>query len=158
MSSKIAILVTGDRNAKSEVWSGIVDMALMNAVDYERVVIIHGAAKGIDTMAGGLGDVVKHYKSLPFPAQWNKYGKAAGPKRNAAMLRVLLEFKEHGYEVYVLAFHPNLNYSVGTRNMVEHTLNKTDVPVAYYTEEDGPIDLRVERNRKIWLSPRENRF
>lgn len=155
---RVAILVTGDRRAQEHIWEPIVRSALMNAIIYDRVVLIHGAATGIDTFAANVGLSIDKFSVIPLPAQWNKYGKASGPKRNAAMLRILLELREHGYEAQVLAFHPDLNYSAGTRNMVEHTLNKTDVPVAYYTEEAGPIDLRVERNRKIWLSPQENRF
>lgn len=47
--------------------------------------IIHGAAKGADTLAGGIGkrlsiDVVSH------PANWKKHGRAAGIIRNREML------------------------------------------------------------------------
>jgi hypothetical protein len=47
--------------------------------------IVHGGAQGADTLAGrvamGLGFVVTE-----MPADWTKWGKAAGFKRNIAML------------------------------------------------------------------------
>lgn len=50
-------------------------------------VVIHGAARGADTLAG------KAARSLGFevieePAKWDTEGKAAGPKRNQRMLEV----------------------------------------------------------------------
>lgn len=47
--------------------------------------IIHGGAKGADTLAGkyALDNQLKHQV---FPAQWDLHGKSAGPKRNAEML------------------------------------------------------------------------
>jgi len=54
-------------------------------------VVIHGAAKGADTLAAfwavmlssadGKGVIV-----LPFPADWERNGRSAGPRRNARML------------------------------------------------------------------------
>lgn len=47
--------------------------------------IIHGAAKGADHIA----DICAFGKwlSTPYPADWNRDGKAAGPIRNARMLK-----------------------------------------------------------------------
>lgn len=48
-------------------------------------VVIHGAADGADSIAGsvakGLG-----IKVMEFPANWEKFGKSAGPIRNQDML------------------------------------------------------------------------
>lgn len=49
-------------------------------------VMIHGAAPGADSLAGAWA---KHH-NMPvevYPADWQKYGKRAGPIRNAQMLR-----------------------------------------------------------------------
>ncbi len=57
---------------------------------YDNVTLVSGHAKGVDTMA-------EHYaseKKIPikvFPAEWKRYGKAAGPIRNTAMLKYALE-------------------------------------------------------------------
>lgn len=49
------------------------------------VVLIHGAARGADTMAGEAGER-EGIEVWDFPANWKKYGYAAGPIRNADML------------------------------------------------------------------------
>ena len=51
----------------------------------------------------------------PFPAQWSKYGRAAGPLRNTQML-------SEGNPDIVLAFHDNIKRSRGTRNMIVQSL------------------------------------
>lgn len=49
-------------------------------------VIIHGAAKGADTMADTYAQ--RHLiPTLRFPADWDAHGRAAGPIRNQEMLR-----------------------------------------------------------------------
>lgn len=47
--------------------------------------VIHGNARGADALAGRWA-VNRAVKCWPVPAQWKKHGKAAGPKRNQAML------------------------------------------------------------------------
>lgn len=49
--------------------------------------IIHGAAPGADTLAGWWA-TVNEVQNLDYPADWNRYGRAAGPMRNDLMLRV----------------------------------------------------------------------
>jgi hypothetical protein len=69
--------------------------------------VAHGGASGADEMA----HVWARYNDIPvkkFPADWKKHGKAAGPIRNAQML------KEFGPDV-VVAF-PG---SRGTGDMVQ---------------------------------------
>lgn len=47
--------------------------------------IIHGAAPGADSVAARWAE--RHgVPTLPFPADWKRHGKAAGPKRNARMI------------------------------------------------------------------------
>ena len=48
--------------------------------------IIHGAASGADTLARNFA----HFMAIPvesYPADWDKYKKAAGPIRNTKMLK-----------------------------------------------------------------------
>jgi hypothetical protein len=68
--------------------------------------IVSGKARGADT----LGEQYAKEKGIPvkeFPADWNKYGKAAGPIRNEEMAR---------YADWLIAFwHPDCK---GTTNMI----------------------------------------
>lgn len=77
------VLVCGGRDFKDTD-------ALIDYLDAEHHtapigVVIHGGAKGADHLAGfwafkrGVGQIV-------YPANWTKYGKSAGPIRNAFML------------------------------------------------------------------------
>lgn len=71
--------------------------------------IIHGAARGADTLGGRYGGEV----GVPvktFPADWNTYGKRAGPIRNSQML------KEGGPDLVIAFRGPN---SRGTQNMID---------------------------------------
>ena len=47
--------------------------------------IIHGAAKGADSMAGDLGKRLA-IDVLSFQPNWKRYGRSAGPIRNEEML------------------------------------------------------------------------
>lgn len=110
------ILVCGDRN-----WD---DEALINKVLFEYwllwlesetpeddFVIIHGAARGADSIAGKIARR-QSVKEEAYPAEWDKYHKAAGPIRNQQMLT-------EGRPTLVLAFHDNIEKSKGTRDMVD---------------------------------------
>ena len=59
-----------------------------------RIVIIHGAAKGADTLAHDFvvssrrssSDVLRDIHEESYPANWKEHGRAAGPIRNQHML------------------------------------------------------------------------
>ena len=82
------------------------ELAALHGVE----VVIEGEAPGADTLAAAaareLGIPV-----LPFPADWDHYGRAAGPIRNQQMI-------EEGHPDLVLAFSESLNSSRGTADMV----------------------------------------
>jgi len=76
------------------------------------VTIIEGGARGADSVARevarNLGlDVITVW------ANWEKYGKKAGPIRNGRMLDML-----DPNEDMVIAFHPDLSFSRGTVDTV----------------------------------------
>jgi len=109
------ILVCGDRR-----WTdyGMIWKELVERLPIELV--IHGGARGADALAGRaareLGIPVSE-----FPAEWSRYGRAAGPIRNRRML-------DEGKPDLVLAFHNDINRSLGTRNMVRQAV-EAGVPV-----------------------------
>lgn len=72
--------------------------------------VIEGDARGADRIAGEWADLmgVPH---LRFPADWKRYGRAAGPIRNQQML-------DEGRPDLVLAFTHDITTSKGTKDMV----------------------------------------
>lgn len=48
-------------------------------------IIVHGAAKGADSLADDAASLWGLIRR-PYPADWQKYGRAAGPIRNQEML------------------------------------------------------------------------
>jgi hypothetical protein len=52
-------------------------------------ILAHGGASGADTLAGRFGKS-RGWEVVVFPADWTKYGNAAGPIRNQQMLEVFL--------------------------------------------------------------------
>lgn len=59
------------------------------------VLIISGEARGADSLAEEYAHK-KDYKLLVMPAEWDKYGKSAGYKRNAKMHKALACFEDRG--------------------------------------------------------------
>ena len=74
------ILICGDRNYTD--WTKIQEYLITLL---KTTIIIHGGARGADSIAGNLATSLK-IKVLKFPAEWDKYGKAAGSIRNQQML------------------------------------------------------------------------
>jgi hypothetical protein len=73
------------------------------------ITLIHGAARGADTIAALVAKSFA-WNIKPYPAEWEKYGKIAGPIRNREMIKENPDI--------VLAFHSNLKESKGTKDMV----------------------------------------
>ena len=96
------VLVCGDR-----YWSDA-DLILARLAQFNPGdVVIHGGANGADTIAGMCAQKLGHNVEV-FRADWNTYGRAAGPIRN----RVMLDTKPD----LVIAFHDCIAASKGTRD------------------------------------------
>jgi SLOG family YspA-like protein len=99
----------------------------------EDISIIHGAARGADSLAGRAA-LDLQLVTVAVPAKWDRDGKRAGPIRNRFMLE---KCKPH----LVLAFHSDLENSKGTKHMVMiakdagvpvlHIKNHTEVELIY---------------------------
>lgn len=113
------ILFCGDRN-----WSNYKVICDVMAY-FKPDLVIEGEAQGADILAAEAAE----YFDIPvlrFPADWEKYGKAAGPIRNTQML-------EEGKPDFVVAFHNDVQHSKGTLNMVNQA-RKQNIKVFVYTE------------------------
>lgn len=103
------VLVCGSRDYANRklMWS-VLDALL---VAHPDLTIIEGEARGADRMAREWAEAqLPPVKVLKFPANWNKYGRAAGPIRNRQML-------VEGQPDMVLAFGGR--DGKGTNNMVQ---------------------------------------
>lgn len=96
---------------------------LLDALSYTHNVgfdtIISGGARGVDWIAE-LWAVSKGKDFIPFPADWNMYGKSAGMRRNARMAA----YATHGIAVWDGA-------SRGTEAML-NMMRQRQKPVAVY--------------------------
>ena len=92
---------------------------IVNAIEsskFEITEIISGTARGVDRE----GEVYALAKSIPvkqFPANWNTYGKSAGPIRNTEMAK---------YADALIAIWDGK--SSGTKHMIK-TMNDLNKPV-----------------------------
>lgn len=113
------VLCCGDRNFTAY------QIILRRLAQFQPgTIIIEGEAKGADSLsrdaANDLGFEVEQY-----PADWEKYGRAAGPIRNTQMLK-------EGKPDLVLAFHDDITNSKGTKNMIAQA-TKAGIPVEVIT-------------------------
>jgi len=105
------VLVCGDRN-----WTNYwIIYDVLSKLD-KNIIIIHGNARGADIMAGTIASKLG-MKVIPVPAEWEKYGKAAGVIRN----RVMLDMKPN----LVIAFHNNIERSKGTKDCVKEAQRRS---------------------------------
>src|SRR5271167_3043200 len=88
--------------------------------------------RGADLMSRSIAEEIVGLQVEPYPANWTKFGRAAGPIRNTQMR---MEGKADG----VVAFHNDLQHSKGTKNMVEQAL-KAGLPVCHITGHFGNLE------------------
>ncbi|MBR4407306.1 MAG: DUF2493 domain-containing protein [Clostridia bacterium] len=81
------------------------DLMLSNTK--EEIQIVSGGASGADALGERYAQE-KGYSLIRFPADWNKYGRSAGPKRNKQMAQ---------YADALIAFWDGK--SKGTQNMID---------------------------------------
>jgi len=104
----LRVLVCGARDYTNESKINEELDALFKA--YGPFILIEGEAKGADTLAKRWGNThLPSMNMLPFPAQWSRFGRGAGPIRNIQML-------EQGKPDLVLAFGGKKG--TGTNHMV----------------------------------------
>lgn len=152
MKPTLKILVTGGRDygvvahRPNEVEYDLRAVTLLeNALDAyledrtpDELLIIHGAARGADTLAGEWAKKRK-ITCVACPAQWKEHGNSAGLIRNKEMLRV--------YKPHVVVAFPG---GKGTAHMVS-------IAQAYGVRVSFPLDKDEKDIMKIleenpWLT------
>lgn len=98
------VLVCGGRNFSDQ---GLLESHLWRLNEAQGIThVIHGAAKGADSLAGAWARSQYGIQEVACPANWYLHGNIAGPMRNRAMLALAPDL--------VLAFRGGR----GTENMV----------------------------------------
>jgi hypothetical protein len=116
------VLICGDRNWEDyELIEAEIRNLLRRLGDDEELTVIHGCARGADSLAGQASKSLKVDHIEEYPALWETYGRGAGPIRNQQMLK-------EGRPTQVIAFHDDLEHSRGTRDMVRRA-ERADIPV-----------------------------
>ncbi|MCL6592088.1 MAG: DUF2493 domain-containing protein [Firmicutes bacterium] len=90
----------------------------LKSIDVSQV--LAGGCRGADTLAVAAAKACG-YPFREFPADWRKFGKAAGPIRNQQML-------DEGKPDLVVAFHEDLENSKGTKDMIRRARSQ-GIPV-----------------------------
>lgn len=133
------ILITGSRDwPDTDGGRGIIHCAIVDVIKRkyypnrpkkEDILIIHGAARGADTIAANWADEkgVPHTKDRykVTSADWSKQGKAAGVLRNHRML------DENPDTDVVIAFWKNK--SRGTKDMIDYAQKAGKKVIIYET-------------------------
>ena len=116
----IALLVTGGRDYTNA--QKIYDTLRVHLDD--NVILINGDCRGADNLSSRTA-IHFGFKVKTHPADWGKYGKSAGPRRNQQMVDDLVEYENSGYETLVYAFHEDIEKSKGTKGCVQYARGKS---------------------------------
>ena len=112
--SEYRVIVAGGRDFQDENYlNESLDHIRAEYVDIE---IVSGHASGADKLAEAYAERLGLAIKI-FPADWKKYGRAAGPIRNKEMLDYIMEG-----DPIVAAFWDG--QSKGTKNMIEQARRK----------------------------------
>lgn len=131
LPEELRVLVCGDRN-----WT---DRALIRErlrpfglkVRPGFVVLIEGGCRGADAIARDVARELR-YSLEEYNAEWDRYGRAAGPIRNQQML------DEAGPNL-VLAFHDHIDRSRDTRDMLDRA-HAAGIPCTLVMHDEEPCD------------------
>lgn len=97
MQNTFYLLVAGSRNYTNyEEMCNVLDFLLKNQITQSNhIVIVSGGARGADTLAEKYADE-RGYEKHIMPADWNKYSKSAGYRRNEDMHIFISQHEKRG--------------------------------------------------------------
>jgi hypothetical protein len=129
----LALLVTGSRDWNDQVLMSIVLTGVVAFNHAHTVALFEGEAAGADTMARNWAETRMslhgvEVEAIPFPADWDVHGKAAGPIRNQLMVDAFLASRTKSK--VAVAFKDRFDWELrsgGTedcvRRLVEHNVH-----------------------------------
>lgn len=113
------LIVAGSRNITSYKFVEEAIKSITPSIIGKVSYVISGKARGVDYL-GECWAKQNNIQILEFPAEWNKFGKAAGPKRNEKMVEnadILLacwDFKSLGTK-HIISYAYKMNKPVYVR-------------------------------------------
>ncbi len=104
---KKRVVIAGCRDYENyEEAKAYIDYCISEIKNIYTLIFISGGCRGADSL-GERYALENGYKIERYPAEWNKYGKSAGPKRNEKMAKIA---------DYIICFWDGK--SKGTKSMV----------------------------------------
>lgn len=101
------VIIAGGRDFDSVNTMSLFCDKILGRLQFDAVEIVSGGAPGADTLAKNYSKI-RGYPFKEFSADWNQYGKSAGPIRNKQMAE---------YADGLIAFWDGK--SPGTKNMID---------------------------------------
>ncbi len=86
MLKRVVIAGCRDYNNYNEA-KDFIDLCLVNIYRENDIVIVSGCASGADAIGERYANE-NGFKVERYPADWNKYGRSAGPRRNKQMAEI----------------------------------------------------------------------
>ena len=123
------ILIAGSRDFENRnIFAGVLLQFMVENDPLEEYVIVEGGARGVDTMAREFAEV-NGLQVKEFKPNWEKYGRAAGPKRNDEMTKFVAE--NNGKALYFWD-----GESKGTKQCII-SARKRGIPVTVWNTAEG---------------------
>jgi len=135
MDKEIYVIIAGSREFNNyELLKDVCDKALESkvAAGY-KIVIVSGHADGADSLGERYAQEMG-YELKIYEAEWKKYGRGAGYKRNAKMAEI---------GNALIAFFADGAKSSGTKNMVEQARKKNLIIREIYERDFKDNDSEV---------------
>lgn len=105
------VVIAGCRNYNNyNEAKSYIDFCLSNIRKGNNIIIVSGCASGADAI-GERYATENNFKVEKYPANWDKYGNSAGPRRNKKMAEIC---------DYVICFWDNK--SKGTKSMIDYAI------------------------------------
>jgi len=91
-------------------------------------ILVEGDAEGADKLSGEIGEELG-FEVRRYPADWKRFGRGAGPKRNQHMLDEEHPDSQGAHINRAFAYHEDSGLGKGTKDMVKR-LKKATIPVS----------------------------